>query len=84
ETGTTKLSELSFVDTDNPLSAGITGISVDISDTAFPLLDDPNNGTIDNFAATSVPEPSSMLGLLVIGVLATKISQRRAVPAKLR
>ena len=84
ETGTNQLAELSFVDTDNPLSAGITAISVDISDRAFPELDDPNNATIDNFAATSVPEPHSMLGLVAVGALATKISRRSSVLTKLR
>lgn len=77
ETGTNELFELSFVDTDNPFSTGVTGIGVGIDDTAFPQLDDPNDGTIDNFAATSIPEPSSILGLLAVGALVTKVSRRR-------
>ncbi|NEP12421.1 MAG: PEP-CTERM sorting domain-containing protein [Symploca sp. SIO2C1] len=84
ETGTNELAELSAFDTDQPLSAGVTGISVDISDIGFPKFDDPNNATIDNFAATSVPEPSSILGLLAVGAFVTKISQRRSVSAKFR
>lgn len=84
ETGTNQLAKLSVFDTDQPLSAGVTGIGVDISDRGFPELDDPNNATIDNFAATSVPEPSSILGLLAVSAFVTKISQRRSVSAKLR
>lgn len=89
ETGTHQLAELSVVDTDNPLAAGVTGVGVGVSD-IFPNLDDPHNATIDNFTAmsaapvASVPEPSSLLGLLVVGGLATKVSQRRTVTAKLR
>jgi|GEM_PF-6502519 len=84
KTGTNQLAELSAFDTDQPLSAGVTGISVDISDRGFPEFDDPNNATIDNFGATSVPEPSSILGFLAFGAFVTKISQRRSVSAKLR
>ncbi|NEQ50318.1 MAG: PEP-CTERM sorting domain-containing protein [Leptolyngbya sp. SIO3F4] len=83
ETGIEQLFKLSTVDTDNPLLAGATGISVDISDRAFPNLDDPISGTIDNFAAEPVPEPSSMLGLLAAGALAVKGLQRRASSEKL-
>ena len=70
ETGIEQFFELSTVDTDHPLLSGATGISVDISDRAFPNLDDPISGTIDNFAAEPVPEPSSMLGLLAAGAVA--------------
>ncbi|MEM9804065.1 MAG: PEP-CTERM sorting domain-containing protein [Cyanobacteria bacterium P01_D01_bin.56] len=83
EAGINQIFELSTVDTDNPLLAGATGISVDNSDVAFPNSDDPISGTIDNFAAEPVPEPSSMLGLLAVGALATKGLQRRASAAKL-
>ncbi len=74
ETGTNELYELSFVDNGDVLPAGATGIAVDISD-GFPAGDDVNNTTIDNFSATAVPEPSSVLSLLLLGALGTKISQ---------
>lgn len=77
EAGINQIFELSTVDTDNPLLAGATGISVDNSDVAFPNSDDPISGTIDNFAAEPVPEPSAMLGLLVVGALATNAAQGR-------
>lgn len=68
ETGTDEIFELSFVDTNNTLSSGFTGIAADISDN-FIEGDDPNNATIDNFSGISVPEPSSILGLLVFASL---------------
>ncbi|MGK7887402.1 MAG: hypothetical protein AB4057_22585 [Crocosphaera sp.] len=77
-TGTDLLSEIFFIDTDNPIvSAGITGISADISDSFLPMGDDNNNATIDNFSAASVPETNSILGLFIVGVLTTQFVRRR-------
>ncbi len=76
ETGNNLLSQLSFFDND-PLAPGITGISTDISDEFLPQGNDINDGTIDNFSVMSVPESSSVLGLFIIGALATKISLRK-------
>ena len=76
ETSTNLLSEISFFDND-PLAPGVTGISTDISDGFLPQGNDINNGTIDNFSAMSVPEPSSIFGILMVGALANKISRRK-------
>ncbi|MEM1170676.1 MAG: PEP-CTERM sorting domain-containing protein [Cyanobacteria bacterium P01_H01_bin.35] len=66
---TEQVYEVSFVDTENPLSAGITGIATNISDSFLPGEEDNNNVTIDNFSVSSVPEPTSVLGLLAIGAI---------------
>lgn len=73
ETGDLELSSLSFRDIDNPLMAGVSGLAVDISKTAFPGFTDPNNSTFDNLSSRSisVPEPSSLLSLLTVGAIAT-------------
>ena len=77
-TGSDLLSEISFIDTNEPiLSAGVTGISADISDSFLPIGNDNNNATIDNFSAMSVPEPSSILGLFAVGVMTTQFARRR-------
>lgn len=70
-TGENELFTFTKTDTDNPIISGFSGLSVDISDSIRPEISDPNNSTIDNFGSVSisVPEPSSILGILTIGSL---------------
>lgn len=80
-TGTHQLLELTAVDLDNPLLAGVTAIGADISETAFPDFSDPNSATFDNFGARSisVPEPTHVLSLVAAGALAMGASLHRKV-----
>ncbi|MEA5576822.1 choice-of-anchor I family protein [Anabaena sp. UHCC 0451] len=61
--GTNELYTLMATDTDNPLVSGFSALVADISTAGFPLGNDNNDSTFDNFSSRSisVPESSNVL-----------------------